>query len=297
MPLVSIIIPTYNRADLIGETLESVETQTWDDWECVVVDDGSTDHLESVVEEYRLRDSRFRYVRQPKSGKCAAMTRGMAETTGEFVALLDSDDVWLPGFLDETLPLIRRASDTVLAASCRWAWNGVDITGEQVFTPEQIETPLRQMIRHDFLIPTQCLLRRRDLDASKGFRNFPCDDYDLWLQILPHRRAAFVEKPLVKYRRHDGNQHRDDDKAHRPFLANLHIRILREFARRRDITLGERLLALGNIQRKQEQLLQFAMEEGKVPSSRLVRLWHLLKIVPSPLLRSPGLARRYLSFT
>jgi glycosyltransferase involved in cell wall biosynthesis len=95
-PLVSIIIPTFNRAHLIGETLDSVLTQTYTNWECIVVDDGSTDETDNLVTDFCKRDHRFQYHHRPSDGpKGANACRnfGFEVSKGEYIQLLDSDDV------------------------------------------------------------------------------------------------------------------------------------------------------------------------------------------------------------
>jgi glycosyltransferase involved in cell wall biosynthesis len=95
-PLVSIIIPTFNRANLIGETLDSVLAQTYPHWECIIVDDGSTDHTDEVVGAYVQKDARFRYHHRPdshKSGGNGARNFGFEMSKGDFLIFLDSDDV------------------------------------------------------------------------------------------------------------------------------------------------------------------------------------------------------------
>ncbi len=293
MPCVSIIIPTYNRAALIGETLESVLAQTFTDWECVVVDDASTDHTRSVVEEYCAQDPRIRYVGQdPNQGGAAARNRGVALTESEFVAFLDNDDVWLPAFLDTTVKLLQMQGDAVLAAAPRLYWDGEQTLSTEVFSEQAQRRPLRTMIGHCFVVPSQCLIRRAALEKTQGLRCWPADDYDLWLQLLPLGTAVFAPTPLVKWRRHEGNfgaVSRDRE------VTLLNIQILKSFLWRRDISLLNRLVAAGNIQRKHEYLLGLEMAEGTVPGSAAARLARLLAIFPSPLLRSPALARHYLS--
>jgi glycosyltransferase involved in cell wall biosynthesis len=96
MPRFSVIVPVYNRAGTVLPTLQSVRDQTFEDFECIVVDDGSADgdQLQAVVDG--LNDPRFRYVRRENGGESAARNTGVDEATGEFVAFLDSDDRWLP---------------------------------------------------------------------------------------------------------------------------------------------------------------------------------------------------------
>ena len=95
-PLVSIIIPTFNRAHLIGETLDSVLAQTYTNWECIVVDDGSTDATGDLMESYVKKDTRFRYHHRPKNrltGGNAARNYGFELSKGEYLNFFDSDDL------------------------------------------------------------------------------------------------------------------------------------------------------------------------------------------------------------
>lgn len=95
-PFVSIIIPTYNRAHLIGETLDSVLAQTYQNWECIIVDDGSTDDSEFVINEFIKKDKRFRYFRRPidiVKGASSCRNYGLQKAIGDFIVFLDSDDL------------------------------------------------------------------------------------------------------------------------------------------------------------------------------------------------------------
>jgi len=109
-PLVSIIIPTYNRADLIGETLDSIIAQTYLNWECIVVDDGSTDNTSEVLKNYTKKDSRITYHHRPKnykSGGNGARNYGFDISKGEFINWFDSDDVMLPNFISSKVECIE----------------------------------------------------------------------------------------------------------------------------------------------------------------------------------------------
>lgn len=101
-PLVSIIIPTYNRANLIGETLDSVIAQTYTNWECIVVDDGSKDNTDEVMASYVAKDSRFRYFHRPdahKPGGSGARNYGFLQSKGKYINWFDSDDLMVPSFI------------------------------------------------------------------------------------------------------------------------------------------------------------------------------------------------------
>lgn len=302
MPSISILIPTHNRADLIRETLDSVAAQTFPDWECVIVDDSSTDQTRAVVEEYQAHDPRFRYVWHDSAlgsrDEKVVAVRNFALTlaSGEFVAFLDDDDLWLPEYLATVLEPMQRPS-CVLAAAARLFWDGERILETQRFKVQEMDNPLRAQIRWTNLVPSQCLMRRSALDRTAKFRLLGSEDYDLWLQLMPLGNSALLNAPLVKYRVHAGSSLLDPTGEKRRRLAYRHMEVLQYFLRRQDISLYDRFLAMANIQRKREQLLVFDLEEGRVPSSRLVRLARLLAIVPSPLLRSPALARQYLRYS
>ena len=104
--MISVVIPLYNKEALVGRTLESVLAQSYRDFEVVVVDDGSRDGSTAVVESFD--DPRIRLIRQENAGVSAARNRGIAEARGEFVALLDGDDIWKPDYLSTVAKLIER---------------------------------------------------------------------------------------------------------------------------------------------------------------------------------------------
>src|SRR5712691_11630296 len=115
MPTVSVIIPAYNVAPYIGETLDSVFAQTFADYEVIVINDGSPDTEELERELARFID-RIRYIKQENRGASAARDAGLRAARGELVAFLDADDLWLPNYLDEQIKFMReRDCDLVCA--------------------------------------------------------------------------------------------------------------------------------------------------------------------------------------
>jgi len=111
-PTVSVVIPTYNRAEIIGRAIRSVQAQTFEDWELIVVDDASEDNTRGVVLSYN--DKRIQYVKHEKNrGACAARNTGIRCSTGNFIALLDSDDEWKPNKLETQINTFERANSCV----------------------------------------------------------------------------------------------------------------------------------------------------------------------------------------
>lgn len=126
-PLVSIIIPTFNRAHLISETLDSVLAQTYTNWECLIIDDGSTDHTAQVVQAYIDKDSRFKYLLRSDvylPGGNGARNYGLKLSRGTYVNFLDSDDVLLPEKLEHQLALLQ--SHDANCCICQTEW--IDVT-------------------------------------------------------------------------------------------------------------------------------------------------------------------------
>ena len=125
-PLVSIIIPTYNRAHLISETLDSVLAQTYQNWECVIVDDGSSDNTDEIVGDYVKKDSRFKYYHRPDEhlpGGNGARNYGFKMSQGDYVNWLDSDDVFLPKKLDIHLKAFKKKNNLDATVSKSYLFN------------------------------------------------------------------------------------------------------------------------------------------------------------------------------
>lgn len=114
MPQVSVIIPTYNRARYVTEAIDSVLAQTYQDYEVIVIDDGSTDNTREVLEPYM---DRIRYIRQENAGVSAARNRGIGEAQGQWLAFLDSDDIWLPEKLESHTAFIVEHANVCLHAT------------------------------------------------------------------------------------------------------------------------------------------------------------------------------------
>ena len=120
--LISIIIPVYNRAELIGETLDSVISQTYTNWECIIVDDGSTDHTENVVQAYAEKDSRIKFFKRPelrKKGASPSRNFGLEKAKGDYFQFLDSDDLLRNNKFEEQLKLLKRSKPLSICSS-KW---------------------------------------------------------------------------------------------------------------------------------------------------------------------------------
>ncbi|MBN1344121.1 MAG: glycosyltransferase [Phycisphaerae bacterium] len=207
-PRVSIVIPTYNRASLIGQTLDSVDRQTFRDFEVIVLDDGSTDRTPDLI---RARHGPVRYLRQERRGAAAARNHALAEAQGELVAFLDSDDLWLPEFLEEVVSALNDAPNAALGYS---DFRTIDAAGSVLRGHRKrqhggnVVAPLFASI----FIHTSCVVARREriLEAG-GFDEQleATEDYDLWLRLSLTYPFVSVPKPLCLRRTHNGSLSRN----------------------------------------------------------------------------------------
>ena len=130
--LVSIIIPSYNRSHLIGETLDSVIAQTYVNWECIIIDDKSTDETFTILSTYLKKDNRFIYVSKPsdvKKGASGSRNLGLKLAKGEYIQFLDSDDLLAENKLEEQLKLLITESKYTIS-TCKWGF--FDIQGNHI---------------------------------------------------------------------------------------------------------------------------------------------------------------------
>ena len=208
-PTVSVIIPTYNRAHLISRAIKSVLNQTYQDFEVIVVDDGSTDNTEKIVKSFN--DSRIRYIRHEMNrGGAAARNTGIKAARGEYIAFLDSDDEWLPEKLRRQVEYLESSDEKVGVVYCSQylqddSTNTVGEPGGDLYTGNVYKYLLR-----GWCPPTTSLfLVKYRLLTEVGFfdPSLPSfQDYDLWLRLAQICYFGAVEAPLVIKHTHPGIQ-------------------------------------------------------------------------------------------
>lgn len=208
-PTLSVIIPLYNKEREIGDTLRSVLAQTLQPAEIVVVDDGSTDDSAAIVREIAATNPLVRLVAQANTGECAARNRAIAETTGEYIALLDADDEWRPRFLEEIAAMIREFPDCGLYCT---AFDIVSHEGEfPADCPSQrgiVENFFRDSAHRYIAIPSASCIPRRVFDDVGGFPEGMkiAGDLYMWVKIARRYRVCFSPERLCRYSRVASNR-------------------------------------------------------------------------------------------
>ena len=186
-PQFSIIVPAYNAASTLGRTLDSVRAQTYDDWECVVVDDGSTDTTAALLADYASDDSRIRSIFQENAGTAAALNTAARAATGDFLVQLGADDELLPEYCEMTAELIASRPDyDIYAANALQVFAGGKTVrfhrGERF--QRQLSLAIDDVIQKP-LIYGSAAIRREVFEARGGFRSEVYnEDYDFWLRAL-----------------------------------------------------------------------------------------------------------------
>jgi len=201
MPKISVIIPTWNRADKIGKAVKSALNQTIRDLEILVCDDGSTDNTFEVISSFH--DPRVRWIIGERGGRPAIpRNRGLKACQGEWVAFLDSDDEWLPGKIEGQLEIVHKlACKAVCANAFRFLPNkGID--GRLIdYRKNQIH--FDDLINTNFVICSSLLLHRSLLKSVGNFPERPeltaLEDYALWFRVATQTNIAFIEKPMLIY--------------------------------------------------------------------------------------------------
>lgn len=226
-PLVSIVIPLYNKQDHVAATLDSVFAQEFRDFEVIVINDGSTDDSEAAVRPFL---DRIRFIRQANTGPGAARNRGIELSRGRYLAFLDADDVWRPGKLREQVGFLHQHPDVM--------WCGCNVTFENTkpgdaSTAVSIPRGLSSWVIFDdwfsasldkALSQTPCMVVHREVFGRVGMFDptIPAgQDMDLWIRIATHfRRFAYCYQPLVHVNNWlPGCVSRNGDSKYRSMLA------------------------------------------------------------------------------
>lgn len=215
---VSVVIPTYNRGDIISETLDSVLSQTFPDWECIVVDDGSADHTAAVLQKYVENDARFKYIKRPSDrakGGNSCRNIGIEQARGEFIQFIDSDDLLASNKFEEQVKALKK-SDTSAVASCKWGrfrtLNDPMVAKENEPTYLNAKDPLKLLDvfgKHGIWFPPHVYLFRKQLLQKSGHWNEQLkmnQDGEFFARVLlSASQVIFVPTTAVYYRHHSGN--------------------------------------------------------------------------------------------
>lgn len=250
-PFVSVIIPTYNRADLLVQAIQSVLNQTYGHFELLIIDDNSSDNTSEIINT--IKDNRVHYFRLSKNqGAPAARNIGLKKAKGELVAFLDSDDQWLSTKLEKQVELFNKEKNVGLV------YTGIKIISnqlERIILPSKRGEMGNKLLIKNYVGTTSSVLIKKDLlDEVGGFdlTFTSCQDWDLFIRISQKMHFNFIEEPLVLYFEHDGERISTNSKS----IIKGHLKIHRKYRKliknlpRREIlkhymNLGKKIIKAG----------------------------------------------------
>jgi glycosyltransferase involved in cell wall biosynthesis len=201
MPLISVIIPVYNGEETIKKTIESVLNQTFNDFEIIIIDDGSQDSTLAVIDN--IQDSRKKVFSYPNAGVSESRNRGLKLATGEYIAFLDADDLWTPDKLEAQLKALQENPKAAVAYS--WS-DWIDESGQFLRSGGHITVngnAYEKLLLRDFIESgSNPLIRRQALDEVGGFEFSVthAEDWDMWLRLAARYEFVAVPSPQILYR-------------------------------------------------------------------------------------------------
>ena len=222
MPRVSVIIPAYNAEAFLARALRSVVAQTFNDYEIVLVDDGSTDGTAEIAQSFK----QVRYFHQPNRRQPATRNRGLKEAKGELIAFLDADDEWLPEKLERQLAFMSERDSQISFTDTYVSSKGKRVGRHSELVPPCDGEILLGLLRQSFITINTVVARKELLERVGGFdENVPFrshEDYDLWLRLaLVGTRFDYLDEPLAVYHRGYASDSSDRISMHERYLEAL----------------------------------------------------------------------------
>lgn len=233
LPTVSVIIPCFNQAKYLPDALDSLIAQTHPSWECIIVDDGSTDDTSEVAGRYASGFPAIRAVRQDHAGTSAARNRGLQEASGAYIQFLDADDLLEPSKIQKQFDLLSRHPGLAVCL-CDYSYtdpHGSVLPWHQCYRPPELDTDQPQQDlalrwETELSVPIHCFLFDARLFREYGLRFDQSlasnEDWDCWMRLFALRPTVmFVKEKLALYRLHSDSKTRDRAGMRRSFLQAI----------------------------------------------------------------------------
>lgn len=208
-PSVSVVVPCFNKGRFISRTLQSIQRQTLTDWECIIVDDGSTDNSGDICKAYAAEDPRFIYVRKANGGVSRARDAGRERVRGSYVHFLDADDFIPPGMYERYTEILRKHPEVALVYSDIVLVDEHDCEASRLKVPAELSDPYHDLLEGNFMLMSVPMVRREALErvGAMDSSTETCEDWDFWLRLALGKPGRFVAAPdtHVFHRRHSSS--------------------------------------------------------------------------------------------
>ena len=205
IPLVSVVMPVYNGKPYLEEAIESILCQTFRDFELIIINDGSTDDSETIINNYKKKNDQIRTYSQENQGLVQTLNRGFGCAKGRYVARMDADDISLPQRLEQQVRILDTELDVAMVGS---SFCAVDEKGRHTYVTYQPVSDgairwhvlFHNPFAHTSVMLRASVMRKNNLQYDDSARH--AEDYDLWSRLLCFGKGRNIRDPLVKYRRH-----------------------------------------------------------------------------------------------
>lgn len=201
MPFVSVIMPAYNAEKTIGPAIESVLGQSYTDFELIVINDCSKDSTAEIISAFAEKDSRVRFLQNSKnSGVSATRNYGVSEAKGEWIAFLDSDDMWRKDKLEKQLAVVNSYPDAVLSYTASSFISANGAPSGYIMEAEE-KTTYKTLLKKNLVSCSSAMVKTEIMKNIKMPNDAMHEDYYVWLTILKEHKYAYgVNEPLLIYR-------------------------------------------------------------------------------------------------
>ena len=204
-PLISVVIPAYNAELFLDETLESVLSQTYENWECIIVNDGSTDSTESVAKKWCEKDSRFRLTNKENGGLSSARNWGIKESKAEYIAFLDADDILTPDSLEVRINVLIEQNVDLVATKLQHFTDKLPKVSKNNARQDVLyyaKEGLTQLMAFNKVTPSTVLCKKSVMDEVGGFTwHKKAEDLHCWLKVLFAGYKIYrIDETLLLYR-------------------------------------------------------------------------------------------------
>lgn len=257
LPCITVVIPTFNRGWIIEEAIKSVLAQDFLDFELIIVDDGSTDNTSAILSRY-VND--IIVLNQKNKGVSAARNKGIMEGSGEYVAFLDSDDLWLPEKLSRQVDFFLKNPEAMICQTNEiWIRNGVRVNPKKVHKKPSGMIFMPSLLR--CLVSPSAVMMRRKLFENIGLfdEQMPaCEDYDLWLRVSHCYPVYLIDIPLVVKR--GGHP---DQLSKAPGLDRFRIDALVKMLENSNLTAVQRCATVDILQKKCQIYAAGCLKRGR----------------------------------
>ncbi|MBR3430978.1 MAG: glycosyltransferase family 2 protein [Clostridia bacterium] len=237
--LVSIITPCYNGEKYIGETIDSVLSQTYTDWEMIIIDDGSKDNSAEVIKQYT--DPRIKYFRQENAGSAAARNNGLRRAEGQYIALLDADDLWRPEFLEKQIKIMKEKN--VICVAC--SYDHIDDQSKPILSTTKVKEvitikDMKKMNQIGCLSGLYDCSRHGKIFLKEELKSLR-DDYAYWYDIVALEGRAYGNQEVLADYRVLSNSTTGDKKK----LIKIQYRFYRLYLKENPLEAGVNLIKWG----------------------------------------------------